>query len=143
VVKPPVPVGRPINQEERGWIMTMLANLPAEFDVYKEQLDGLRFETTCSCGCGTLDLAVAGSAPRGPHRSAVISDGLADYDDDCAVKLNEAILFIKDGALSSLEFVRYGEFSGMTRPVRVYLRDYADSDKRTVQSSLKDKPNAP
>jgi hypothetical protein len=133
-----IPVGRLVNDEERGWIMTMLSGLPEEFALYGQQLDGLRFVSTCGCGCGTLDLEVAEDAPRGPHKSAVISDGLADYDDDCDVKFNEAILFVKDGALSSLEFVRYGTFNGMTRPVRVYLKEPPDgATRRTVSSTLK------
>ncbi len=137
-----IPVGRLVNEEERGWIMTMLAGLPGEFALYGKQLDGLRFVSTCGCGCDTLDLEVAEDAPRGPHKSAVISDGLADDDDDCDVQFNEAILFVKDGALSSLEFVRYGEFSGMTRPVRIYLQPLGDGTPRTASSTLKEDRHA-
>jgi hypothetical protein len=138
-----IPVGRLVNDEERGWIMTMLTGLPEEFAIYSTQLDGLRYVSTCGCGCGTLHLEVAEDAPRGPHKGAVISDGLADYDDDCDVKFNETILFIRDGALESLEFVRYGTFSGMTRPVRVYLKEPRDGvTRRTISSTLKDEPHA-
>jgi hypothetical protein len=137
-----IPVGRLVNEEERGWIVTMLTDLPEEFATYHQQLDGLLFASTCSCGCGTLNLEVAKDAPRGPHKSAVISDGLADYDDDCDVQFNEAILFVKDGAVSSLEFVRYGEFSGMTRPVRVYFQPLGDGTPRTVSSTLKEDRHA-
>lgn len=87
--------------EEIRLLRFALNGQPGEFRVYSEQLEGLRVRYSCECGCPSLTLAVADSAPTGIHQYEVLSPGIVTYDDETGPC--DVILFIKDGILSELE----------------------------------------
>ena len=115
-----VPASRPVSDEERQALLTMLQDLPAEFDVYRHQLEGLWVEGTCKCGCGSIDLVVRDKAPLGPHGRAVIGDGYVEWNDG---ERGDVIVFVDKGKLSFLEFVVYhlDDASTLT-PVRFWTQ---------------------
>ena len=113
-----VPASRPVSEEEHQALLTMLQDLPAEFDVYKDQLDGLWVEGTCKCGCGSIDLVVRNGAPIGSHGRAVIGDGYVEWNDG---ERGDVIVFVDKGQLSLLEFVVYHlDDTGSLTPVRFW-----------------------
>ena len=97
-------VWRPITRIEREAIECMLDGLPAEFAVYREQLDELHVEAVCKCGCGTAELVPGPGAPLGPHKRAIVDDGYTQWSDG---ERGDVILFIEDGKLGLLEYVAY------------------------------------
>lgn len=99
-----IPLDRPASEDELRWLAIMLEGLPAEFDIYRDQLDGLRVDG--KCGCATVNLAPQRDAPLGPHKRAIIGDGKMEWTDGTP---GDVLVFIIGGMLSFLEFVYYAD----------------------------------
>ena len=75
-------------------------------DIYRRQLRNARVRYDCECGCPSLEVRVAGGAPRTAVARKVGTLGVAVYSegDPCWVDL-----FIEDGAVRTLELAPMGE----------------------------------
>ena len=88
---------RPLTRAERRLLDFLLS---AEFpgrDELKAQAAAAQAVGACECGCGAIDLTVHHSAPRSSCREPIPVEA---YDTN-----TEVLLFVRDGALSSIQIV--------------------------------------
>lgn len=78
-------------------------------DVYRAQADQATVTGMCSCGCATINLAVAPGAPRAPVVGTPLLpiEGRGHDPSDPSLPV-EIILFAREGTLEMLEIVHYG-----------------------------------
>ena len=70
----------------------------------REQVDTTAVVGRCDCGCPTIDLRVAASAPPADVARSPVPSELRDTSVDPP---GDVILFVKGGHLQSLEYVSY------------------------------------
>ncbi|WP_236796537.1 hypothetical protein [Amycolatopsis sp. GM8] len=106
---------RPLGTSE---LATLTALLSVEFDgvdQLRDQVKGAAAVRRCRCGCPTIDLAPRPGAVRAP-----VGDGLllleAGIAGDESAAPGEILLFVRDGYLSCLEYVSYGDSPPMAWP---------------------------
>ena len=99
---------RPLNDEERA-VLNFL--LQSEFDGVEQlraQVAGARVVGGCDCGCPTIYMEVDAHSP-----SSGIAEKLAPVEAVVSPEAHEIpgsiILFLKDGRLSSMEYVWYDQ----------------------------------
>ena len=99
---------RRLASEERALLEFLLS---AEFfgrEELRAQLPRVEVTGTCECGCGTVDLTVKGQAARAICREPIPVEARGAGLD--------VLLFVRDGLLSSLEIVSYGDARPLPYP---------------------------
>lgn len=118
---------RPLTDSERSTLDFLLS---ADFEgvaELRQQAEGVVAVARCPCGCATVNLEVPDDLPRASVRSPF---PVAAYSKDQGVTGTGLILFVDDGALSSLEIYGYGpETPDIFPAMSDYLAPVATTDK--------------
>ena len=95
-----IPEARPLSDPERRQLEKLLRNGTAESSRYAGQLPLVSVASRCSCGCPTLDLAVAGrsASPGSPSTLLAGASGMSPEGISF-----EIILHGREGLISELE----------------------------------------
>ncbi|MBB3678310.1 hypothetical protein [Modestobacter versicolor] len=100
-------VGRPLTRDERAVLDALLADDVPDVATLRVQASTVLATRGCSCGCGTIDLAVdpvaplAATAERDPVEATVV-------DQDGRV-VGGLLLFVAGGRLTGLEVYGFGD----------------------------------
>ena len=95
-----------MNPTERTLIGWLLLNGVPEARAYVQQLDGLHVVGRCSCGCGTVDLAVADARASTTGPSLILADFMGLTPEHLQVGV---LLHAREGKISELEIYPLGE----------------------------------
>lgn len=107
---------RPLTTEERTLLEWLIVHGGRSASAYSSQLPLVTVVSRCTCGCPTIDLAVAGGPTSGP--SSVIADAEGTSPEGIPVGV---LLHSREGKLSELEVYSISGFKG-----RVSLPSPAD-----------------
>ena len=99
---------RDLTPEEQAVLALLIPVGSPEADILRQQVAEAKVVGRCNCGCPTIDLEVPASAPR-----AAIAGPLASTEAQVAPLTDEPpgqlLLFVREGRLSSLEYVYYSD----------------------------------
>ncbi len=98
---------RPLTRNERALLDAFLRH---EFDGVKElrvQARQVTASPRCTCGCGTINLHVAGTAPNSSSSRPVPAEGTVVGAD--GEPIGGLLLFVDDGGLAGLEVYSYDD----------------------------------
>lgn len=116
------PATRPLTPDERAIVDLLLSrDFPRVIEL-RRQAAVTQAGSPCGCGCPSIELAVPDAPPR-----AELRDGLAPVElrvsPTGAEPAADVILFLRDGRLSYLEYVSYGDapVPGWPEPSRFSL----------------------
>ena len=98
---------RPLSSTERALLDALLAHDFPGAPVLREQLRELTSTPGCTCGCGTLDLQVADSAPTVAAGGPAPVEGTIRSADGRPI--GGVLLFVEDGRLARLDITSYGD----------------------------------
>jgi hypothetical protein len=102
------PQPRELKPNERALMEFLFtADFPGRNEL-KEQVDRVEVVGDCDCGCGTIDLAVKEPFVRAASREPISVEAHGDGI--------EVLLFVRDGLVSSLEIVDYGDSRPLIYP---------------------------
>jgi len=99
---------RPLSANEHALAEFLLSGDFPGLDVLKQQLGSARVVATCECGCGTVDFALPADTTRAICREPIPVEAYGTGV--------EVLLFVRDGLLSSLEIVDYGNERPLSYP---------------------------
>ena len=103
---------RPLTQEEEKFLGWILEHGSEDAKSYLPQIEGMRAENSCTCGCPSISLIVLDSAPPAIiTKDRIVADLSGQTPEGISVGV---LLFQDDGKLSELEIYPYddaGEFS--------------------------------
>ena len=99
-----IPDNRPVNDAERELVLWLLRNGVLGAESLIKQVEGLRVESKCSCGCPTVHFEVSGSADPFVPRILANFHGKTENGEDVGV-----ILWTDEGRISSLEVYGFGD----------------------------------
>jgi hypothetical protein len=97
---------RPLNDDETAVLRFLLQPEFNGVEQLRAQLAGLRVVGKCDCGCPTVDFEVDANAPASPLAGS-LSPVEARVSPEADEPVGDLILFIKNGRLSSMEYVFY------------------------------------
>jgi hypothetical protein len=100
---------RPLTSEETNLLEWLIANGKPETQQYSSQLSQIRVVARCTCGCPTLDLALAGRSERSTGPSEILADFDGTTDEGVPVGV---ILHAREGEISELEVYAISDFAG-------------------------------
>jgi hypothetical protein len=108
---------RPLNDAERAILDALLTpEFPGSAQLWSQMPDAV-VVGRCDCGCPTVNISVAKTAPRS---DAALNGPLAPYEGRVAPLSDEPVgdllLFVNDGYMSSLEYVFYTDTPPMEWP---------------------------
>jgi hypothetical protein len=104
-----IPDDRQLKADERMLIEWLIANGIPEAKNYLPQLDGLHVVSRCSCGCPTVDLAVANAQASTMGPSRILADFLGVTPEGQQVGV---VLHAREGKISELEIYPMGQTVG-------------------------------
>lgn len=90
---------RPISAHERSILTSLLQSSGPEATAFLPQLEGMMVQSSCTCGCPTISLAVAEHHARTPFRRNIVADMLGEASDGTVGLL----VFQARGKLTCLE----------------------------------------
>ena len=125
------PAPRPLTTTERGLLDALLSHDFPGADALRGQLDRTTATSGCTCGCGTLDLHVAGDAPTAAAGGAAPVEGTVVGPDGRPV--GGVLLFVDDGRLSRLDITSYGDPLPVPAPEQVTWGRTAWAGEDTVR----------
>jgi hypothetical protein len=96
---------RPLSEQERAVILALLNPSFVGRDELLTQLTTARASIGCDCGCPTIALAADKTLSSAPVRGYVAAEAAADIDGEPI----QILLFARDGYMSGLELVWYGD----------------------------------
>lgn len=102
---------RPLAVDEHDLIEALLGAVRSGVIRYIGQLESLEVVGGCSCGCPSIDLAVALAAAEASARPLILAD--AETPEGVAVGV---ILWVRDGCLSGLEVHPWDGSGGIRLP---------------------------
>ena len=98
---------RPLLADERATLLALLNHADFEGrDALVAQVESVRVDSYCGCGCATVGLVVDRSLPSAPLTYRPIPNEAAVYDPE-GEPLGGVIVFADDGYLSNLEIYWY------------------------------------
>ncbi len=95
-----IPENRPLSPEERALVEWLIENGGPETKDFAQQVAGLHVVARCSCGCPTVDLAVATAQVSTTGPSLILGDFLGSTPEGVEVGVT---LHAREGAISELE----------------------------------------
>ena len=98
---------RPLTRTERALLDALLAHDFPGAPVLREQVREVTSTPGCTCGCGTLDLHVADSAPTVAAGGPAPVEGTIRGTDGRPT--GGVLLFVEDGRLARLDITSYGD----------------------------------
>ena len=101
------PAPRPLTGTERALLDALLAHDFTGADVLRTQLDDVTATPGCTCGCGTVDLHVAGSALNAGVAGPAPVEGTVRGPDGRPA--GGVLLFVEDGRLARLDITSHGD----------------------------------
>src|SRR5712692_528441 len=102
-----IPDNRPLTDEEREFLTWLLEHGEPSATEYLSQIPSLTVVGRCSCGCPTIDLALAGKHGRG--ESTIVADFIGDTPEGALVGV---IVHVREGLLSELEVYDMADYDG-------------------------------
>jgi hypothetical protein len=93
-----IPVDRPLSDDERCLLMWLLEHGAPGATGYLSQIPSVRVIGQCSCGCPTLDLAVAGK--HGTGGSTIVADFCGTTSEGAFVGV---MVHVREDLVSELE----------------------------------------
>ena len=103
------PEHRPLTTEESTLLDWLIANGSPEAQRYSSQASKIGVVGRCTCGCPSLDLALAGNTERTTGPSEILADFDGTTDDGVPVGV---ILHAREGQISELEVYAISDFEG-------------------------------
>lgn len=100
---------RSLTTEESNLLDWLIANGNSEAKRYASQVWAFRVVGRCTCGCPSLDLALAGNTERTTGPSEILADFDGITDDGVPVGV---ILHARKGQISELEVYAINDFEG-------------------------------
>ena len=122
---------RPLTATERALLDGLLAHEFPGASVLREQLRTVTSTPGCTCGCGTLDLHVPGSAPTVAAGGPAPVEGSIRSADGRPV--GGVLLFVEDGRLARLDITSHGDPLPVPDPAGVTWGDTAWASPDTVR----------
>ena len=98
---------RPLTRTERTLLDALLAHDFTGADLLRAQLDTVTATPGCTCGCGTIDLHVPGSAPNAGVAGPAPVEGTVHGPDGRPT--GGVLLFVEDGRLARLDVTSHGD----------------------------------
>ena len=108
---------RPLTGTEQALLDVLLAHDFPGAPVLREQATAVTATPGCSCGCGTLDLHVAPSAPTVAAGGPAPVEGTIRGADGRPV--GGVLLFVEDGRLARLDVTSHGDPLPVPDPAQV------------------------
>jgi hypothetical protein len=101
------PALRPLTREEEKLLRWILENWPDEAKSFLPQIEGIRAENSCSCGCPSISLAVSDGVPTAiAGKDRIVVDLSGQTSEGFSVGV---LLFQDDGKLSELEIYPFDD----------------------------------
>lgn len=100
---------RPLTAEEAMLLEWLIANGKPEAKRFSSRLSQIRVVARCTCGCPTLDLALAGQTERTTGPSEILADFDGTTDEGVPVGV---ILHAREDEISELEVYAINDFRG-------------------------------
>jgi hypothetical protein len=122
---------RPLTTTERALLEALLAHDFAGAASLRQQVSRATATRGCSCGCGTLDLQVAGDAPTVAVGGPAPVEGTVRGADGRPV--GGVLLFVEDGRLSRLDVTSHGDPLPVPSPEQVSWGPTAWAREDTVR----------
>lgn len=91
---------RPLTQEETDLLRWLVENRQSGPDEYLEQIEHLRVESRCVCGCASVDFSFDGVIPNRTTGLDIFSDW---YWGTEGIDLSGVFAFSRDGRISGIE----------------------------------------
>jgi hypothetical protein len=73
------------------------------------QLEGVRARRGCDCGCGTIDLCVAGSSVSAVQLTGPLAPGEADVLSEAGETVGGLVVFVRVGDVCRMELFSWSE----------------------------------
>jgi len=122
---------RPLTGTERALLDALLAHDFTGAAVLRTQVDAATATTGCTCGCGTIDLYVAASAPNAGVAGPAPVEGTVRGPDGRPT--GGVLLFVEDGRLGRLDITSHGDPLPVPDPARVTWGRTAWAGEGTVR----------
>src|SRR5687768_142511 len=117
---------RPLTRKEIDLLRWLIENRQTGSEDYLSQLDRLRVESRCGCGCASVDFSFDGVSP---DRTKGLDDFSNWYWGTEGIDLSGVFAFTRDGQLAEIEVWSVdGSRTPTQLPRTTDLREFSDPD---------------